>query len=116
MAFLITTPCPYPWSETDQRFLHWDDTAVRTVIVNIRWTLADEPEWKADTDLGFTRIRRTEDGEWRSYRAAFWPGHPCYAVSRRSGDRVDIVFCGDPRIWSHPTMQLWTSIHLVPVS
>lgn len=112
VAFLITTPCPYPWSETDQRFLHWDGTAVRTVTVNIRWTLFDEPEWAADKDLGFTRIRKTADGEWRSYRAAFWPGHPCYAVSHRCGDRVDIDFCGDTRIWSHPNMQLWNLIHL----
>lgn len=111
-AFLIDTPCPYKWTETDRGFLRWDGSAVRTVTVVIRWAPLQMPEQAPDEVLRSARIWYTPAGEIRAYRAAFQPGQPFYAVSRRSGSRVDITFCGDFGLWNHPNMQLWNLMHL----
>lgn len=111
-AFLIHTPCPYNWTETDRGFLHWDGTAAKTVEVHICHAPAELPARKPDLRDRSCDTWLEEDAEIRAYRAAFWPGHPLYAVSRRSGDRVDITFCGNFNLWNHPNMQLWNLMHL----
>lgn len=112
VAFRIETPFPYRWQPADERFLHWDGTAEKTVQVIIRSGEIELPARAPDTVAGQTDIWQAPREEIRAYRGVFWPGQPLYALSRRQGDRVDITFSGEMALWDHPNMQLWNLIHL----
>lgn len=112
IAILINTPFPYKWKEEEEQFLTWKGDAVKTISVNISCGELILPERKADKVSEWMSVWKEEDEEIRSYKAAFWAGHPLYAISRCKGEKVEVCFNGDIGLWNHPNMQIWNLIHL----
>lgn len=112
IAFLLETPFPYHWTSSDKQFLGWNDLASKVVYVKISIGKIIQPEILPTKISEWTTVWEQDNKEIRTYKAAFWPGYPTYAMSQRQGDRIDIIFCGDISIWNHPNMQLWNLIHL----
>lgn len=112
VVFRGCLPFPYRWREEERQFLNRNPDAEKTVSVEGVGEPFDLP---VDAPLASNDQMQVWGGgaeEVRAYRATFYPDHPVYAMSRRSGDSLWISFQGNLQIFTNPNMHIWNLIQM----
>lgn len=115
VRFEFEMPLDYSWQQRDMSFLYQEGQLCRK---SVKVTITEEEQLKEPHDNNFAenekiRIWQKGNEEIRSYRAVIKGKYDTpFAISKWSGDNVDIRFNFSSGYWNRQCASLWSLIHI----